>query len=107
MTKARESLPELIVDDHHLIAGTLALILSDHGLETTSAYIGEEAVDAATIRMFRFREIGIVVTDVLLGIVTATGLFSDFMRSRLHESNLALDTTHAEGEIHHAFRSCV
>jgi CheY-like chemotaxis protein len=37
----------LVVDDEHLIADTLTLILSRHGYEALAAYTGEEAISAA------------------------------------------------------------
>lgn len=37
----------LVVDDEHLIADTLTLILSRHGYEARAAYTGEEAISTA------------------------------------------------------------
>jgi CheY-like chemotaxis protein len=37
----------LVVDDEHLIADTLALILNLKGFETRAAYSGEQAIEAA------------------------------------------------------------
>lgn len=52
----------LIVDDEHIIADTLALILQQHGYDATAVYSGETAVEAA-----RAQEPDIMISDVSMG----------------------------------------
>lgn len=52
----------LIVDDHQLVADTIALVLKGSGFETVVKYDGNEALDAA-----RSAEFDILVTDVMMG----------------------------------------
>jgi CheY-like chemotaxis protein len=52
----------LVVDDEHIIADTLALILSQSGFETTAVYSGEQAVEAA--RAFNPQ---VVISDIMMG----------------------------------------
>jgi CheY-like chemotaxis protein len=49
MSKTNERSRVLVVDDHHLIADTLALILTGHGFDATAVYSGEQAIEAASI----------------------------------------------------------
>ena len=52
----------LVVDNEHMIADTLALILRQNGLDATVAYSGEEAVEKAlTLRP------EIVLSDIIMG----------------------------------------
>jgi DNA-binding response OmpR family regulator len=37
----------LVVDDEHLVADTLAIILNQHGFEARAVYSGEAAIEAA------------------------------------------------------------
>jgi DNA-binding response OmpR family regulator len=51
----------LVVDDEHLIADTLALILNLKGFEARVAYSGEEAIETA-----RTMEPHLVLSDVMM-----------------------------------------
>lgn len=52
----------LVVDDEHVIAETLALILNQHGFEATPVYSGEVAIEtAALVRP------DVVISDVIMG----------------------------------------
>jgi CheY-like chemotaxis protein len=55
----------LIVDDEHLIADTLALILNRQGFDARAVYSGEEAVAAATSL-----SPDILISDVIMGGMT-------------------------------------
>lgn len=44
-SQVRTRLRVLVADDEHLIADTLARILSDHGFEASAVYSGAEAVE--------------------------------------------------------------
>lgn len=52
----------LIADDEHVIADSLALILSQFGYETTAVYSGEKAIEAAAIWTP-----DVVISDVAMG----------------------------------------
>jgi|CZKL01.1.fsa_nt_gi DNA-binding response OmpR family regulator len=52
----------LVVDDEHLIADTLALILNQKGFETTAVYSGEQAVEAAMAIKPQ-----VVISDIMMG----------------------------------------
>lgn len=51
----------LVVDDEHLIADTLALILNLKGFETSAAYSGQQAIEIA-----RSTEPHLVLSDVMM-----------------------------------------
>ena len=51
----------LVVDDEHLIADTLALILNLKGFETRAVYSGEQAIETA-----RSMEPHLVLSDVMM-----------------------------------------
>ena len=51
----------LVVDDEHVIADTLAIILSQHGYEATAAYTGTAAVERA-----RSIKPDLVISDVIM-----------------------------------------
>lgn len=52
----------LIVDDQHLIADTLAMILKQSGYDAEAVYSGESAVESAWAR-----EPDFMITDVIMG----------------------------------------
>jgi len=52
----------LVVDDHEIIANTLALILNQNGCEASAVYSGEQAVESAT----RLRP-DLLICDVIMG----------------------------------------
>jgi len=60
----------LVVDDEHVIADTLAIILNQHGFEASAVYTGTAAVERA-----RVVRPDLVITDVIMpdmnGIETA------------------------------------
>jgi len=72
----------LVVDDEHLIADTLATILSESGFSAVAAYSGEQAVEAA-----RSLQPDIVLTDVLMpkmsGVELGIQLRSEFPEARV------------------------
>lgn len=72
----------LVVDDEHLIADTLTLILSRHGYEARAAYTGEEAISAA--QQFKPHA---VVSDVMMpgisGVQAAMRIAEDYPECRI------------------------
>ena len=52
----------LVVDDEHIIADTLAIILNQNGFEATVAYSGEQAVELAS-----GLKPAVVLSDVIMG----------------------------------------
>jgi CheY-like chemotaxis protein len=62
MTQDGRQVRVLVVDDHQVIADTLASILQKSGYEATSAYNGEQAVEAA-----RPSSIDVLITDIVMG----------------------------------------
>ena len=52
----------LVVDDHQVIADTLASILLESGYEATAAYNGEHAVEAAIAS-----NTDVLITDIAMG----------------------------------------
>jgi CheY-like chemotaxis protein len=51
----------LVVDDEHIIADTLAIILNQAGFDASAAYNGTDAVNAA-----RIAKPELIITDVIL-----------------------------------------
>ena len=51
----------LVVDDEHVIADTLAIILNQHGFDASAAYTGTEAVERA-----RALRPELVISDVIM-----------------------------------------
>ncbi|SRR6266702_2754319 len=62
MVTARVVPRVLIVDDEHIIADTLAVILSQKGFSTTAVYSGERAVETASKLQPNF-----LISDVIMG----------------------------------------
>jgi DNA-binding response OmpR family regulator len=63
MTTHREvKVRVLVVDDEEVIADTLAIILTLNGFETSAAYSGEEAVEAAIAFQPQ-----VVISDIMMG----------------------------------------
>ena len=55
----------LVVDDHQVIADTLASILQKSGYEATAAYNGEQAVEAAIAS-----STDVLISDVMMGAIS-------------------------------------
>ena len=59
----------LVVDDEHVIADTLAIILNQAGFDASAVYTGSEAVDVA-----RTAKPDLIITDVILAPSDPTGM---------------------------------
>lgn len=74
----------LVVDDEHIIADTLAMILRQSGFESSVAYSGEAALQFA----FELKP-DILITDVLMGELSGIEL-AKFFRNQLPECRVIL-----------------
>jgi CheY-like chemotaxis protein len=67
----------LVVDDHQVIADTLAFILQGSGYEATTAYSGEQAVETAIAS-----NADVLITDVMMGGISGIEAAVRILRDR-------------------------
>jgi CheY-like chemotaxis protein len=69
MTDSKAKPRVLVVDDEHVIADTLAIILNQAGFDAFAVYTGSEAVDVA-----RTAKPDLIITDVILAPTDPKGM---------------------------------
>jgi len=77
MTEDGKRLRVLVVDDHQVIADTLASILQVSGYEATTAYSGEQAVETAITS-----NTDVLITDVVMGGISGIEAAVRILRNR-------------------------
>ena len=77
MTQDGRLVRVLVVDDHRVIADTLASILQGSGYDATAAYSGEQAVEAAIAS-----NTDVLITDIVMGGVSGIEAAVRILRTR-------------------------
>jgi CheY-like chemotaxis protein len=77
MTQDGKRVRVLVVDDHQVIADTLASILQGSGYEATTAYSGEQVVETAIAS-----NTDVLITDVMMGGISGIEAAVRILRNR-------------------------